>query len=146
MGSAPSVGSAHVGARQGGAGWRRRLVLIGEDVQPLNVRAVLPRAPLSPIVRDILLDWGAQCVEHEVFGLRFARRRALQSRCGPRQSGYDHKFAMHGLQNQSSCSVLPQPRSCPRSGLPFSSFTSQQTPHGSLGRGCGASPSGILLP
>ena len=51
---------------------------------------------------------------------------------------------MHGPQNQCICSVPPQPRSCPRSGLPFSSFTSQQTPHGFPGRGCGASPSGIL--
>ena len=51
---------------------------------------------------------------------------------------------MHGLQNQCSCSVLPQPRSCPRRGLPLLSFTSMQTPHGFPGRGCGASPSGIL--
>ena len=51
---------------------------------------------------------------------------------------------MHGLQNQCSCSVPPQPRSCPRSGLPSSSFTSMQTPHGFPGRGCGGSPSGIL--
>ena len=51
---------------------------------------------------------------------------------------------MHGLQNQCSCSVLPQPRSCPRSGASFSLFTSQETPHGFPGRGCGASPSGIL--
>ena len=62
---------------------------------------------------------------------------AVQSRCGRRQSGQDHKF-------QCSCSVPLQPRSCPRSGLPSSSFTSMQTPHGFLGRGCGASPSGIL--
>ena len=51
---------------------------------------------------------------------------------------------MHGLQNQCSCSVPPQPRSCPRSALPYSSFTSMQTPHGFPGHGCGASPSGIL--
>ena len=51
---------------------------------------------------------------------------------------------MHGLQNQCSCSVPPQPRSCPRRGLPSSSFTSMQTPHGFPGRGYGASPSGIL--
>ena len=51
---------------------------------------------------------------------------------------------MHGLQNQCSCSVPLQPRSCQRSGVQFSSFTSQQTPHGLPGRGCGASPSGIL--
>ena len=71
---------------------------------------------------------------------------AVQSRCGRRQIGHDHKFAMHGLQNQCSCSVPPQPRSCPRRGLPSSSFTSMQTPHGFPGRGCGASPSGILRP
>ena len=51
---------------------------------------------------------------------------------------------MRGLQNQCSCSVPPQPRSCPRSGGPFSSFTSGQTLHGFPGRGCGASSSGIL--
>ena len=68
----------------------------------------------------------------------------VQSRCGRRQSGQDHKFAMHGLQNQCSCSVLPQPRSCPRRRLPSSSFTSMQTPHGLPGHGCIASPSGIL--
>ena len=28
---------------------------------------------------------------------------AVQSRCGRRQSGRDHKSAMHGLQNQCSC-------------------------------------------
>ena len=42
--------------------------------------------------------------------------RAVQSPCGRWQSGHDHKFAMHGLQNQCSCSVPPQPRSCPQSG------------------------------
>ena len=51
---------------------------------------------------------------------------------------------MHGLQNQCSCLVPLQPRSCSRSGAPFSSFTSQQTPHAFPGRGCGASPSDIL--
>ena len=70
--------------------------------------------------------------------------RAVQSRCGRWQSERDHKFAMHGLQNQCSCSVPPQPRSCPRSGLPSSLFTSMRSPHGFPGRGCGASPSGIL--
>ena len=68
----------------------------------------------------------------------------MQSRCGRRQSGHDHKFAMHGLRNQCSCSVPLQPRSCPRRQLPLSSFTSMQTTHGFPGRGCGASPSGIL--
>ena len=68
----------------------------------------------------------------------------VQSRCGRRQSGHDHKFVMHRLQNQCSCSLAPQPTSCPQSGTPSSSSTSQQTPYGFPGRGCGASPSGIL--
>ena len=55
----------------GGSGWRCRRVLVGEDVQPLNVGAV-PRA----IVSEISLDQGAQCVEREVFSLCFARRRS----------------------------------------------------------------------
>ena len=70
--------------------------------------------------------------------------RPVQSGCGRPPSGHDHKFVMHGLQNQCSCSVPPQLRSCPRSGAQFLSFTFQQTPHGFPGRGCGASPSGIL--
>ena len=69
---------------------------------------------------------------------------AVQRGCSRWQSGHVHKFVMHGLQIQCSCSVPPQPRSCPRSGLPSLSFTSQQTPHGFPGRGCGASPLGIL--
>ena len=68
----------------------------------------------------------------------------VQRGCSRRQSGHDHKFVMHGLQNQCGCSVPPQPRSCPRSGLLSSSFTSQQTPDRFPSRGCGASPSGIL--
>ena len=55
----------------GAGGWYRR-VSVGEDVHPLNVGAVPHRA----IVPDVLLDQGAQCVEREVFGLRFARRRS----------------------------------------------------------------------
>ena len=52
---------------------------------------------------------------------------------------------MQGLQNQCSCSVLPQPRSCPRSGASLSSTISQQTLNGFPGpRRCGASPTGIL--
>ena len=69
---------------------------------------------------------------------------AVQSGYDRRQSGHDNKFAMHGLQDQCSCSSPPQPSSCPRSGVLFSSFTSQQTPQGFPCRGCGASPSGIL--
>ena len=55
----------------GGAGWQCRQVLAGGDVQPHKVGAV-PRT----IVPDIMLDQGAQCVEREVFGLCFARRRS----------------------------------------------------------------------
>ena len=52
---------------------------------------------------------------------------------------------MHWLQNQCSCSVLPQPRSCPRSGALLSSTISEQTLHGFPGpRGYGASQAGIL--
>ena len=53
--------------RARGAGGKCRWVLVGEDVHPLNVGAAPPRA----IVPDVLLDQGAQCVEREVFGLRF---------------------------------------------------------------------------
>ena len=56
----------------GGAGGCCRRVLVGEDVQLLNVGAVPPLA----IIPDVLLDQGAQCVEREVFGLCFARRRS----------------------------------------------------------------------
>ena len=48
------------------------MVLFGEDVQPLDVRAVLPRA----VVPDVLPDQSAQCLECEVFVLQFARRRS----------------------------------------------------------------------
>ena len=52
---------------------------------------------------------------------------------------------MHGLHKQCSCSALPQPRSCPRSGESLSSTISQPTLPGFRGpRGCGASPAGIL--
>ena len=70
MGSASGFGSAQVGARQGGGGGGCRRVLVGEDVQPLDVGAVLPRA----VVPDVLPDQSPQCLECEVFVLRFARR------------------------------------------------------------------------
>ena len=70
MGPASSSGRAHVGARQR-ARWRRRRVLLAEDVQPLNVGAV------PSVTRpDILGNQGAQCVEREVVGLGFARRQS----------------------------------------------------------------------
>ena len=124
----------------GGAGWRCRRVLVGENVQPPNVGA-FPPAPLIQTfcwitLRSVWSVRSSACVSRG--------GRAVQSGCGRRQIGPDHKFVMHRLQNQCSCSVPPQPRSCQRSRLPFSSFTSQQTPHGFSGRGCGASPSAIL--
>ena len=71
MGSASGSGSAQVGARQGGRGGGCRWVLVGEDVQPLDVGAVLPRA----VVPDVLPDQSPQRLECEVFVLRFARRQ-----------------------------------------------------------------------
>ena len=55
----------------GGPRWRCRRVLVAEDVQPFNVGAV-PRVTRP----DILGNQGAQCVEREVVGLGFARRRS----------------------------------------------------------------------
>ena len=72
MGSASGSGSAQVGARQCGREGGCRWVLVGEDVQPLDVGAVLPRA----VVPDGLLDQSPQRLECEVFVLRFARRRS----------------------------------------------------------------------
>ena len=73
MGSASGSGSAQVGARQGGRGGGGcRWVLVGEDVQPLGVGAVLPRA----VIPDILPGQSPQRLECEVFVLRFARRRS----------------------------------------------------------------------
>ena len=123
----------------GAGGWCRR-VLVGEDVQPLDVGAVLPRA----VVPNVLPDQSAQCLECEVFVLRFVRRRSCSELMRSPAEWARPQVRLHGLQNQCSCSVPPQPRSCPRSGLPSSSFTSMQTPHGFPVCGCGASPSGIL--
>ena len=136
MGSAPGSGSAQFDARQGG---RRGGVARSSSVRMSNHStsgAVPPRA----IVPDILPDQTAQCLECEVFVLRFAQRRS----CAQGKPSPANWARPHGLQNQCSCSLPPQPRSYPRSGLPSSLFTSQQTPHGFPGRGCGASPSGIL--
>ena len=72
MGSASGSGSAQVGARQGGRGGGSRWVLVGEDVQPLGVGAVLPRA----VVPGVLPDQSPQRLECEVFGLPFARRQS----------------------------------------------------------------------
>ena len=71
MGSASGSGSAQVGARQGGRGGGCHWVLVGEDVQPLDIGAVLPCA----VVPDILPDQRPQRLECEVFVLRFARRQ-----------------------------------------------------------------------
>ena len=84
MGSASGSGSAQVGARQGGRGGGCRWVLVGEDVQPLDVGAVLPRA----VVPDVLPDQSPQRLECEVFVLHFARRRTLSKQTdNPSQSG-----------------------------------------------------------
>ena len=57
-------------------------VLLAEDVQPLNVGAV-------PCVTrpDILGNQGAQCVEREVVGLGFARRRICAEGVLPSANG-----------------------------------------------------------
>ena len=136
----PSTGSAQVGARQGERGGG----VVGSSSLTTSI---LSTSGLSPPalsfqtfcwirVRSVWSVRSSACISRG--------GGAVQSRCGRWQSGHDHKFAMHGLQNQCSCSVLPQPRSCPRNGLLFSSFTSQQTPHRFPGRGFGASSSGIL--
>ena len=83
------------------------------------------------------------CLSRLMVGLFGVGSLALQQALA-RSDGVDQKLAMHGLENQCSCSVPPHQRSCPGRALPFLSFTSQQTPHGFPGRGCGASPSGIL--
>ena len=62
-------------ARGGGGGGGCRWVLVGEDVKPLGVGAVLPRA----VVPDVLPDQSPQRLECEVVVLRFAR---WQSRAG----------------------------------------------------------------
>ena len=140
MGSAPRAWQRPGWCAPGGAGGWRRRVLVAEDVQPLNVGAVPPRAIVPDVLRTRVRSvWSVRSLSCVSRG-----GGAVQRGCGRRQSGHDHKFVMHGLQNQCSCSVPPQPRSCPRSGLPSSSFTSQQTPHGLPPRGCGASPSGIV--
>ena len=56
----------------GGAGGVCRWVFVGEDVQPLDAGAVLPRA----VVPDVLPDQSPQRLECEVFVLRFARRQS----------------------------------------------------------------------
>ena len=140
MGSAPWTGSAQVGARQGGRGGG----VVGSSLVRTSIHSTSGLSPPAPLfqtfcwirVRSVWSVRSSACVSRG--------GGAVQSRCCRRQSGHDHKFAMHGLQNQCSRSVPPQPRSCPRSGWPFLSFTSKQTPDGFPRRGCRASPSGIL--
>ena len=57
---------------RGGGGGGCRWVLVGEDVKPLYIGAVLPRA----LVPDVLPDQSPQRLECEVFVLRFARRQS----------------------------------------------------------------------
>ena len=135
----PSLGSVHVGARQGERG--------GGAAGSSSLRTPNhSTSGLSPVscaqtfwAIRVLSVW---CVRSPACVSRGGG--AVQSGCDRRQSGHDHDCVMHGLQKQCSCSALLQPRSCPRSGAPFSSCTSKQTPHGLPGHGCGASPSGIL--
>ena len=140
MGSAPGSGSAQVGACQGGWG----VGVAGSSSVRTSNHSTSGLSSLAPSLRTF-----CRIRVRSVWSVRsssFVSRggRDVQSQCGRQQSGHDHNSAMHGLQNQCSCSVPPQTRSCPRSGLPSSSFTSMQTPHGFPGRGCGASPLGIL--
>ena len=64
--------------RARGGGWRCCRVLLAEDVQPRNVGAI-------PFLwcPDILGNQGALCVEREVVGLGFARRRSCAERVRP---------------------------------------------------------------
>ena len=129
-GVASRSGSAQVGARQGGRG---RGVAGSSSVSTSN-HSTSGLSSLAPSfqtfcqirVRSVWSVRSSSCVSRG--------GGAVQSRCGRRQSGHDHKFAIHGLQNQCSCSVPPQRRSCPRRGLPSSSITSMQSPHGFPGR------------
>ena len=139
-GPPPGSGSAQVGARQGGQGGG----VAGSSSVRTSNHSTSGLSSLAPSFQTfcrirVRSVWSVRSLSGVSRG-----GRAVQSRCGRRQSGHDDKFAMHGLQNQCSCSVPPQPRSCPRSGLPSLSFTAMQTPHGFPGRGCGVSPSGIL--
>ena len=104
MGSAPGLAPPRL-VRARGAGGCCRRVLVGGDVQPLNVGAVLP-LPLFQMFCRIRLRsvWSVRSSSCVLRG-----GGAAQSPCGRQQSGHDHKFAMHGLQNQCSCSVPPQP-------------------------------------
>ena len=140
IGSGYSFTSAQVGARQGGRGGH---VAGSKSVRTSN-HSTSGLSSLAPLFQTF--SWMRV---HSVWSVRSSScvsrgGGAVQRGCGRRQSGHDQKFAMPGLQNKCSCSVPPQPRSCPRSGLPLPLFISQQTPHVFPGRGCGASPLGIL--
>ena len=69
----PWTGSAQVGAGQGGRGGG----VVGSSPVRTSIHST---SGLSPppraIVPDVLLYQGAQCVECEVFGLRFVRRQS----------------------------------------------------------------------
>ena len=122
-----------------GPGRRCRRVLVADDVQQLNVRAV-PRV-MRP---DILGNQGAQCVEPEVVGWCFAGRQSCAE--GMRPSVKWGGMKVHDaraaeavqLLGAASAEVMPKERGAvlvkylPADAAPFP------------GRGCGASPSGIL--
>ena len=72
MGSATGSGSAQVGARQG----RRGGGVVGSLSMRTSIHSSSGLSPPAPLFQTFLLDQLAQCVECEVFGLRFARRRS----------------------------------------------------------------------
>ena len=96
----------------GGAGWWCRRILVAEDVQPLNVRAVR-----GVIVPDILLNQGAQCVEWDVVGLCFAWRRSCAEWMRPSAKWADMKVRDARAANQvqlpgaAADEVMPKERS-----------------------------------
>ena len=70
MGSAPGSGSAQVGARQGG----RAGGVPGSSSVRTSDHSTSGPPPPRTIVPDVLPDQSAQCVECEVFLMRFLRR------------------------------------------------------------------------
>ena len=72
MGSAPRSGSAQVGARQGGRGGG----VAGSSKLRTSNHSTSGLSPPRAIAPDVLPDQSAQCLECEVFVLRFARRRS----------------------------------------------------------------------
>ena len=120
----------------GGAGWRCRRVLFAEDVQPRNVGAV-PSIGVGGCP-DILDNQGAQCVEGEVVGLGFVRRRSCaegllpSAKCAGMQVCDARAAEPVQLLGAAGAEVMPKER-----GVAVVNYF-----HGPCG--CGASPPGIL--